>query len=292
MVHWIYVLECDDDYIYVGETTRLFRRFDEHLKGRGGSNTTKHKPNKLIGLYKGNENYSFMIYRDTIQSGEYNRFIVDDWENDCYSNNYLHIENHITERYLYERRENDCYGGGSEWYKVRGGKYTREKMDETVAGYKWASEKDGRTFMSKNPIEDIPVDSIVDRPLCKCNYPSEVKLSKDKSKIYFVCSLKNVWKDFYSYLQIDTPCDFWKLYTEDSEVKLQYEVIKIRSNENWVLNIPYKTYSSDISCVSCNKFKYIEIFNRGKRRVCQSCMFTKYDYLKEKYINTYLITDT
>jgi hypothetical protein len=29
MVHWIYVLECEDYYIYVGETTRLFRRFNE-----------------------------------------------------------------------------------------------------------------------------------------------------------------------------------------------------------------------------------------------------------------------
>jgi predicted GIY-YIG superfamily endonuclease len=172
MVHWVYVLECEDDYIYVGETTRLFRRFNEHLRNHGGINTIKHKPNKLIGLYKVNENYSFMKYREAIQRGEYNRYIIDDWEND--GDNLL-IENHITERFLYERRDNDSYGGGLEWYKVRGGKYTRQTMDETVARYKWASEKEGRFCMCRNPIEHIPIVSIVDRPLCKCDFPSEVK---------------------------------------------------------------------------------------------------------------------
>ena len=164
MVHWVYVLECEDDYLYVGETIRLFRRFNEHLRSRGGSNTIKHKPIKLIGLYKVNENHSFMRYRNTIKSGEYNRFILDDWENE--GDNLL-IENHITERFLYERRENDCYGGGLEWYKIRGGKYTRETLDDTVAMYKWASEKEGRMYNARNPVESIPVDTIVDRPLCK-----------------------------------------------------------------------------------------------------------------------------
>jgi predicted GIY-YIG superfamily endonuclease len=216
MVHWIYVLECEDDYLYVGETTRLFRRFTEHLRSRGGSNTIKHKPIKLIGLYKVNENNSFMKYRNKIKSGEYNQFILDQWEND--GDNLL-IENHITERFLYERRENDCYGGGLEWYKIRGGKYTRETLDDTVAMYKWASEKEGRMCHARNPVESIPVDTIVDRPLCKCYTPSEVKLSKDKTKIYFVCALKNVWDDFCPYIKVATPCDFWQLYTDDKDVK-------------------------------------------------------------------------
>jgi predicted GIY-YIG superfamily endonuclease len=215
MVHWVYVLECEDDYLYVGETTRLFRRFKEHLRSRGGSNTIKHNPIKLVGLYKVNENHSFLRYRNTIKAGECNRFILDDWENE--GDNLL-IENHITERFLYERRGNDSYGYGSEWYKVRGGKYTRETLDETVATYKWASEKEGRICNARNPIQSIPADSIVDRPLCKCYNPSEVKLSKDKTKIYFVCALKNIWGDFFSDLQVDTPCDFCQLYTDDKQV--------------------------------------------------------------------------
>jgi predicted GIY-YIG superfamily endonuclease len=284
MVHWVYVLECEDDYLYVGETTRLFRRFNEHLRSRGGSNTINHKPQKLIGLYKVNENYSFLRYRNTIKSGEYNRFILDDWEND--GDNLL-IENHITERFLYERRENDYYGGGLEWYKVRGGKYTRKTLDDTVATYKWASEKEGRTCIARNPVESIPIDTIVDRPLCKCWCPSEVKLSKDKTKIYFVCALKNVWGGFCSDLQVDTPCDFWQLYTDDKEAKTQYEVVKARSRESWILDIPLCIQSqTEKQCVSCSKTGYLAIFNRGTRRLCQTCILNKYDSLKEKYDNT------
>lgn len=223
MVHWVYVLECEDNYIYVGETKRLYGRFDEHLKSRGGSNTINHKPNRLIGLYKVNQNHSFIRYRNTIKTGQYNRFIIDDWEND--GDNLL-IENHITQRFLYERREN-------EWYKIRGGKYTRKTMDETAARYKWVTEKEGRVCVSRNPIDSISVDSIVDRPLCNCNYPSEVKLSKDKSNIYFICALKNIWMDFFSDLQINKPCNFWKPYTEDKDLKAQYEILKIRSREKY-----------------------------------------------------------
>ena len=281
MVHWVYFIECEDDYIYVGETTRLFTRFNEHLRSRGGSNTIKHKPVKLIGLYKVNENHSFMKYNNTIKMGEYNRFILEDWEND--GDNLL-IENHITERFLYERRENDYYGGGLEWYKVRGGKYTRETLDEIVAKYKWASEKEGRFCMYRNPVESIPIDTIVDRPLCKCHCPSEVKLSKDKTKIYFVCALKNVWDNFCSDLQRDTPCDFWQLYTDDKEVKRQYEVVKARSRESWVSNIPLSIYKIHPEpCISCSKTGYLPIFNNGSRRLCQRCIFKNYNLLKGKY---------
>jgi predicted GIY-YIG superfamily endonuclease len=282
MNHWIYVLECEDNYIYVGETGRLFRRFNEHLKSRGGSNTIKHKPKKLIGLYKANENTSFMDYRTAIKSGEYNKFILDDWNNDGCKPNL--IEDHITERLFYERRNNNEYGSGNEWYRVRGGKYTRETLDDIVAGYKYASEKEGRIYYAGNPVLSVPEDSIVDRPLCKCNCPSEVKLSNDKSKIYFVCSLKNVWGDFFEGLQIDRPCDFWQLYTEDLAVKIQYDLVKTRSRESWILNIPISIYKMNPEpCISCNKTVYLTIFNGKPRRLCQSCIIHKYSLLKEKY---------
>ena len=292
MSHWIYILECEDKYIYVGETSRLYRRFNEHLKSRGGSNTIKHKPKKLLGLYKANENTSFMDYRTAIKSGEYNKFILDDWKNDGCKPNL--IEDHITERLFYERRNNNEYGTGNEWYRVRGGKYTRETLDSIVAGYKYASEKEGRIYYAGNPVLSIPVDSIVDRPLCKCNSPSEVKLSNDKSKIYFVCSLKNVWGDFFEGLQIGRPCDFWQLYTEDVSVKNQYDLVKIRSRESWILNIPISMYKiRPDPCVSCNKIGYLTIFNGNSRRLCQSCIIHKYSLLKEKYDHKVcLITDS
>lgn len=289
MVHWVYVLECEDDYLYIGETSRLFRRFNEHLRGRGGSNTCSHKPKKLIGLYKVNENYSFIKYRNKVKAGEYDKFFIYNWEND--GDNLL-IENHITERFLYERRENDYYGGGLEWYKVRGGKYTKETLNEIVDSYKWASEKEGRTCSARNPIQSIPVDNILDRPLCKCYYPSEVKLSKDKSKIYFVCALKNIWGDFCSDLEVNAPCDFWQIYTEDDEVKKNYQIILVRSKESWIINIPLSKYKINPEpCVLCNKTGYLAVFNNGTRRLCHVCLLTKYEILKEKYDSKYLISD-
>jgi len=269
MVHWVYVLECDDDYIYVGETTRLFSRLSEHQRGYGGTNTVRHKPLKLIGLYKVAENHAFMTYRKSIKFGEYNHFLLERWSENEGDN--LLIENHITERYFYERRGNNSVGGGEEWYKIRGGKYTKE--------------------ITINPIVYIPLETIVDRPLCKCHVPSEVRVSKDKMNVYFVCALKNVWNNFP--IDVDDPCDFWELYTEDKKVKDQYEIVKTSSNESWVKNIPLSLYKINPEpCVSCNKSEYFAIFNSGVRRLCQPCIITKYDILKEKYTNNYMFQDT
>jgi len=264
MVHWVYVLECEDDYIYVGETTRLFSRFREHLEHRGGANTYRHTPLRLIGLYKVNENTAFMEYRNAILGDDYNQFLLDNWGE---NGDNLTIENHITERFFYERRDK---AGGLE-YKVRGGKYTRDD-DDTV-------------YLSYSPtIRIIPTEQIVDRPLCKCGNPSEVKLSKDKSKIYFVCALKNVWPEFCSNLEVGDPCNFWQLYNEDLTLKTRYESVKMLSRELWVANIPASLYKIHPEpCISCEKTNYLPVFNGGVRRLCQSCLSTKYDSLKEQY---------
>lgn len=264
MVHWVYVLECEDDYIYVGETTRLFTRFREHLEHRGGANTYRHTPLRLIGLYKVNENNSFMEYRKAVLSGDYNRFLLENWDTD--GDNLL-IENHITERFFFERRDK---AGGLE-YKVRGGKYTRDD-DDTV-------------FLDYSPtIRRMPKEKIVDRPLCKCGNPSEVKLSKDKSKIFFVCALNNVWPEFCSNLEVGTACNFWQSYSEDIPVKTKYESVKVLSREVWIANIPLSQYKIHPEpCISCQKTNYVAIFNDGTRRLCQTCLATKYDSLKEQY---------
>lgn len=292
MVHWVYILECENNMIYIGETRRLYRRFNEHLSGRGGSNTCKYKPNRIIGLYKVNENSSFIKYRNAIESGEYNNTIINNWEENDGDN--LLIENRITERIFYERRNNHEYGSGEEWYRVRGGKYTKENLEHNMNYAEEMCKRPNRVVGSlkmTTPIDYIPVNSIVDRPLCNCNYPSEVKISKDKSKIYFVCALKNVWEDFFSDLERDDHCEFWQLYTEDNIIKMQYEFVRVRSKEPWVLNVPISIYKINPEpCISCNKTGYLAIFNNGARRLCQSCIINKYDILKEKY-GGYLITD-
>jgi predicted GIY-YIG superfamily endonuclease len=212
MTHWVYVLECEDNFIYVGETQHLFKRFMQHLKGCGASNTTRHKPLRLAGLYKVNENFSFYQYRSAITNLIDITRIIHEWGS--FGDNLL-IENNITERLFYERRNNHEYGTGNEWYRIRGGKYTKEDLDRAMSYAKEMCERPNRVVGSltmSTPIDSIPENTIVDRPLCKCNYPCEVKLSRDKTTIYFVCSLKNVWPDFFSYLHINKPCDFWKRY--------------------------------------------------------------------------------
>jgi len=64
------------------------------------------------------------------------------------------------------------------------------------------------------PIDRSSEEEIVDRPLCHCGMPSEVKLSKDKTQIYYVCAIKNVWNDFFEGIHVDKPCDFWKIFAD------------------------------------------------------------------------------
>ena len=269
MVHWVYVLECEDRNIYVGETTRLYTRFSEHISGRGSVNTSYYKPKKIIGIYKVNENHSFLKYRNgIIKKNEYNRFLLEDWDI-CIGDNLL-VENHFTEIYKHLRKniseEDDSfmYDDG-DYNKVRGGKYTKD------IGY----------------TEFIDNGYILDRPCCYCKYPCEVKLSKDKSKIYFVCSIKNIWEGFDTKgLSIEIPCTFYKLYDEDMYIKKNYEIlIEPKVKESWLLNVPISKYKiNPEKCINCNKTEYLPIYAYTKvRRLCQECLTNKYEELKKKY---------
>lgn len=280
MVHWIYVLECDDDYIYIGETTRLFRRFREHIYHNGSVNTTRHTPQRLIGLYKVGDNYSFYKYRNEIRNGEYNRFTVNDWGEDEDSANLL-IENHFTELYFSLRSKIDerldfRYEDGR-WYKIRGGKYTKHLVS--------------------NPTINMNPEDILDRPMCHCELPCEVKLSNDATKIYFVCALKNVWEDMEIDLYVETPCDYFKVYTDDAYIVKQYELIQEKLSKNtWVMNLPTSQYvRRPESCILCKKQNYIPIWCYGKtRNVCQPCFSNKFDELQNKYkinLGSCLISD-
>jgi predicted GIY-YIG superfamily endonuclease len=213
MVHWIYVVECNDNFIYVGETIHLYKRLMQHIRGRGGKNTHSHIPIKLIGLYKVNDNQSFYQYNSAVKNGTLNNIknAIDRWGD--WGDN-LFIENRFTERLFYERRMNHEYGTGNEWYRVRGGKYTRDSLDDAMYFAKSMCERPNRIpgslFMTL-PINNISEEEIVDRPLCDCGMPCEVRLSTDKTKIYFVCALKNVWSDFFKGIDVNESCNFWKI---------------------------------------------------------------------------------
>lgn len=65
-MHWVYILKCEGNRYYVGETTRLLRRFWEHYSERGGTNTQIFQPIELVALYKVNMIGKFIHYDNII----------------------------------------------------------------------------------------------------------------------------------------------------------------------------------------------------------------------------------
>ena len=70
------------------------------------------------------------------------------------------------------------------------------------------------TLRMTTPVDNMTEEEIVDRPLCNCGMPCEVKLSKDTNVIYFVCSLKNIWDNFMRVIDIGTPCIYIKIHNK------------------------------------------------------------------------------
>jgi len=49
MKEWfVYIVLCEDSSFYTGVTRDLKRCFQEHVEGRGGKYTLKHKPLKVV----------------------------------------------------------------------------------------------------------------------------------------------------------------------------------------------------------------------------------------------------
>ena len=200
-MHWIYILECQDDRLYVGETTRLYRRFLEHWGGEGGVNTRVYKPLRIAAIYKVQtigkfENYDYdtdwVINNDPKnERGIYRKWKMIDFEDDKEGEyNNLDVENYITELLMLK------YDASR---KIRGGKYTRDDCNY------------------KKP-EDVS-----DRlPFCDCGYPCDIKKCKDKNSLYFRCARKNMWESFRSSFDCEEPCKFYKEYTHDETLRSIY----------------------------------------------------------------------
>jgi hypothetical protein len=191
-MHWVYVLQSEERDIYVGETVRLFRRWNEHQTGRGGINTSNGDYTTIIGLYSVVNNRSFKRFLEDDEVWRCERY----WNDEVDKQDALDIENFITERYLTDR--------GITNYSIRGGKYTTEDRCENF----WFG---GGTCKK-------------DRPLCKCGYPCEVKIKNDKTKIYFVCPVPD-WIEGFT---IPEKCNFWEEYkpyrTKREEVMIPKKV--------------------------------------------------------------------
>ncbi|MFD1715392.1 GIY-YIG nuclease family protein [Amnibacterium flavum] len=45
---WVYILECSDATLYVGSTSALAQRFEQHQRGEGAAYTRRRLPVRLI----------------------------------------------------------------------------------------------------------------------------------------------------------------------------------------------------------------------------------------------------
>ena len=167
-MRWIYILKCGDDYYYVGETKRLYKRFWEHQTGIGGINTSTYIPEGIVAIYNVSTLGKFIEYNNIVMNKicniYFNRsntllegFNYPD-EDDDYDN--LFAENNITECLMLNNKDN--------WKKIRGGKYTRFDIEYTL------------------PINDY----IKNLPLCNCGLPCDIKKNDEHNFLYFRCAKK------------------------------------------------------------------------------------------------------
>ena len=199
-MRWVYILRCEDDYYYVGETKRLYRRFWEHQGGIGGSNTSNYIPEEIVAIYKVDTICKFIDYNDYVNKiidgvwhENYKGFKLRDFNDECdeYQYDNLYAENNIAECLMIHNKD--------EWNKIRGGKYTRFDIE-----YKYPDN-----------------DYIKDLPLCKCELPCDIKKNEDKNYLYFRCAKKNMWDKLREEFDIDDePCNFFMEYTKDKQLKL------------------------------------------------------------------------
>lgn len=208
MVHWVYILRCDgeieewtskgmNDKIYVGETLRLYRRLKEHVDSdrKGSCTTSEFYPNRLIGLYKVEDDLLYIDHENDIYKKMYEEGYLDKLEN---KTDALNLENTITEMYMQSM--------GPKWENVYGGKYHN--------GYR--------------PIDNPSVSVKFNRPYCNCKIPADIK--ERNGKIFWRCSVKNIGDGLQKYIKDELglnlqrkvePCKYYKEYTKHEEFKCE-----------------------------------------------------------------------
>jgi len=273
MVHWVYILECENNRIYVGETTRLFRRFWEHNGGRGGVNTCMFTPRNIVALYKVQTIGRFLRYNESVKDQLEN--LVSDEDYAYYRKqdliffdsdregvyNHLAVENAIVH----------CLGMHKPdlWANIRGGKYIRPNQ----------------VFTRPN------LPNLLELPLCDCGYPCDIKKNKEKNCLYFRCAKKNMWDSFRDVFDVmDEPCKFYKEYAED--LKFRKEIIKdkLAREEHYrklISHSPWLRYVEEFDgepCSICNKNDYNAVMYGGiVKQLCSSCFFSRHLEVETKY---------
>lgn len=268
---WIYILQCEDDYFYVGETSRLYRRFWEHQDGKGGLNTSHYPPKNIVAIYSVNRLGKFLDYTTKVKNNNYNLNyniyfnrggILENFNEDDNTFGYdsLWVENFITEKLMIDNEEN--------WSKIRGGKYVRFNVEYS--------------FPNNTFVQELPN--------CYCKLPCDVKQNEEHNYLFFRCPKKNMWNKMREEFEInDDPCNFFMKYTNDNQFKTTYEKRKQRitslTNSSYWLNELVGGYYE--FCIGgCGK-EYNENYTirylRTAINLCFDCFLDKYEELGRNY---------
>jgi len=199
-MHWIYLINCENNVVYVGETKNLYSRLNQHVGKRGSKHTIQNKPTSLCGLYKVHSYYRFLKYCEECDKDEpsyekiqelLDEFAMVEWNNKDWAR---YIEDFMTE-IMMQYDDITTYGG----------KYVTENRDDLD------------TVFEMKELNRIP--------LCDCGFPAEIKISKTPRyyKLYFMCSMKNAWssmREQYQRLMIEEPCGFYQEFMEYIENRI------------------------------------------------------------------------
>ena len=193
-MHWVYVLRSSQTgNIYIGETTRLYRRWMEHSSGKCKT-TSNDDYDKIIGIYHVGNNNTFVMYREDMI--KYNRFAYRcqvNWGHDGDKYQALQLERNIAERYLLDR--------GMCHYDIYGSFYLNEDKCENFC------------------FGERSINYIRDRPLCHCSYPCEIKMKKDKTKLYFICPVP----DWVEGVSTGKKCSFYQEFESYRKILEAYQ---------------------------------------------------------------------
>jgi len=216
-MHWVYILQCEDGFLYVGETNRLYRRFGEHFSELGGCfNTYLHVPEKIVAIYQVNDLAKFEYLNkqlvdieqkhvpvfDCFKHGYYNpTYVFNNWKSidfdtkessKCAENLVtLSLMNHL-----------------NNFETIRGGDYCRVDLKSSV-NFIREQEKYSKEL-----------------PLCKCKLPCDVSYTSNRltRQITFYCAKKNLYEKMRDIFDVDDsePCNFFKKYEKYNDVSFIY----------------------------------------------------------------------
>jgi len=270
-MRWVYILECQEGYYYVGETMRLYKRFWEHFGGCGGLNTSIYPPIDIVALYRVNTIGKFFEYNDNVvntinEVDSYNKWLLINFNKEDEEYDNLYSENNITECFMINKKET--------WHKIRGGKYT--KFDITY------------NFPKKEYLKDLPV--------CYCGLPCDIKKNENGKYLFFRCPKKNMWENFKDFFNIDTePCKFYMEYLKDKPYRLEInnkfeedsKIFKeLYKKSYWLKNIPENDINNHYECVGgCHSgYNYKRMkYDNTEINLCYKCFKNNNDELTKQF---------